>query len=115
MMAAVKAAMGVAGDIAERRLDPAALGARVAQEARVAFGRVVGPEDPLWELHGEISRSFLAAGGIPADELAEWLAVARAREPVEAVAAMVCTDDDMRALLGVPAALPSPVVDVSQS
>lgn len=33
--------------------------------------------DALWPLQLDVCRAVLAAGGIPPDELAEWLAVAR--------------------------------------
>lgn len=81
---AVRAAMAIARDIAEGRLDPADLAAVTATEQREAFGRVAGPGDALWELHVEVARQVLAAGGVPVDELAEWVAVFRAAagEPV---------------------------------
>ncbi|OBC03353.1 hypothetical protein A5784_14030 [Mycobacterium sp. 852013-50091_SCH5140682] len=79
--AGVDAAMSLAEDIATGRLDPAALDAAAVAEARALFGRVEGPDDPLWELHVDIARQVLAVGGgLPADELAEWLAVTRAAE-----------------------------------
>jgi hypothetical protein len=31
----------------------------------------------MWEVQVEVARAVLATGGIPADELSEWLAVAR--------------------------------------
>ncbi|ORA38092.1 flagellar hook-length control protein [Mycobacterium aquaticum] len=83
--AGVDAAMSLAEDIATGRLDPAALDAAAAAEARALFARVEGPDDPLWELHVDVARQVLAVGGgIPAGELAEWLAVTRAAEGVEA-------------------------------
>lgn len=85
--AGVDAAMSLAEDIATGRLDPAALDAAAVAEARALFGRVEGADDPLWELHVDIARQVLAVGGgLPADELAEWLAVTRAAEgaPVDA-------------------------------
>jgi hypothetical protein len=48
---------------------------------RELFGIVgSGPEDPLWELHGDVARQYLAAGGASANELAEWTEVQRRRE-----------------------------------
>lgn len=47
-----------------------------ADECRELFAAVVGPGDPLWPLHIEVTRQVLAADGIPAGELTEWLAVA---------------------------------------
>ena len=78
---AVKGAMSAAKDIAEGKLAPAALDAAVADECRELFGAVVGPTDPLWPLHVDVARQVLALGGVPADELTEWRAVARSREP----------------------------------
>jgi hypothetical protein len=80
---AIKAATSVARDIAEGRLDPAALEAQAAEECRQLFGTVVGRDDPLWGLHVDIARQVLAGGGIPAGELQEWAAVARSREHVD--------------------------------
>lgn len=82
---AIKAAMSVARDIAEGRLDPAALAAVTAEEQRAAFGRVAGPGDELWPLHEDITRQSIALGAMTTDELAEWVAVRRTVEgqPVE--------------------------------
>lgn len=83
---AIKAAMSVAKDLAEGRVTVAQIGAEVAAEHRRMFGTVVGPDDPLWPVHVEVCRRVLALDGIPPDELAEWLAVTRAKLGVEAVA-----------------------------
>lgn len=84
--AAVDAAMTLAEDVVTGRLDPAALDAAAAAEARALFGRVEGPGDPLWELHVDVFRQVLAVGGAcSADELSEWVAVYRQAEGVEAV------------------------------
>lgn len=81
---AIKAAMAIAAEIAEGKLDPADLAAVTAEEARAAFGRVVGPGDELWPLHVEVFRAVLAVGGaIQANELAEWTAVYAAKEGVD--------------------------------
>lgn len=79
--AGIKAAMAVARDIADAKLDPADLTAQFAADARSLFGAVVGPDDPLWPVQLDVARQVLGLGGVPADELAEWLAVARRREP----------------------------------
>jgi hypothetical protein len=76
--AAVNSALSVANDVAAGKLDPAELDAAATEACRELFGRVVGPGDPLWGLHLEVARGVLAAGGVPANELQEWLAVARA-------------------------------------
>lgn len=81
---AVDAAVSVAEDIAAGRISPAELDAIVMREARAAAFTVVGPDDPLWELQVEVARGVLALDGIPVDELAEWLAVTRSAQGVEA-------------------------------
>lgn len=81
---AINGAMSLADDIAQGRLDPAALEAQAVTELRELVGTVVGPGDACWELQCNIARQVLALDGIPATELAEWLAVTRQRagEPV---------------------------------
>lgn len=78
--AGIKAAMAVARDIADAKLDPADLTAEFVADARSLFGVVVRPDDPLWPLQLDVARQVLDLGGVPADELAEWLTVARRRE-----------------------------------
>ena len=77
---AIKAAMAVGRDVAEGRLNPAALEAAAVAECRQLVGQVIGPGDALWPLQVEVARGVLAAGGVPANELAEWLAVQRQAE-----------------------------------
>lgn len=76
---AIKAASSVARDVADGRLAPAELEQHAVTECRELFGTVAGPGDPLWALHLDVARQVLGLDGIPADELAEWLAVARQR------------------------------------
>lgn len=80
----IRAAASVGRDAAEGRLSPGQLEAQAAAELRALFGTVVGDGDPAWPVQLDVARGVLAAGGIPADELSEWLAVARHRagEPV---------------------------------
>ncbi|WP_301121086.1 flagellar hook-length control protein [Mycolicibacterium fortuitum] len=83
--AGVDAAMSVAEDIATGKVDTAQLDAAVAAEARALFGRVEGPGDPLWDLQVDVFRQVLAVGGgVSSVELAEWVAVYRAAEGVDA-------------------------------
>lgn len=77
---AVDAALSVAEDIASGKLPAAELDAMVAAECERLFDRAVGPEDPLWVVQCRVARRVLAAGGVPANELAEWLAVTRLAE-----------------------------------
>jgi hypothetical protein len=83
---AIDAAMSVAEDVAEGKVDPAALDQAIADECRELFGTVVGPGDSLWPLHIDVCRQALALGALTVDELSEWLGVARSRagEPVSA-------------------------------
>jgi len=81
MKAAVTAALAIAEDVTAGQLDVAALDALALEECRGLFSRVVGPGDVLWDLHVEVARQVLAVGGgVPVDELAEWVAVYRAAE-----------------------------------
>lgn len=81
---AIKAASSIARDVADGRLTPADMEAQLEAELRALVGTVVGEGDPLFALQVEIARGVLAVGGVPTDELAEWLTVARHRagEPV---------------------------------
>ncbi|MBF9328241.1 flagellar hook-length control protein [Mycobacteroides chelonae] len=76
----VTAAMSVADDAAEGRLDPATLESQLVEELHELVGSVVGEDDPLWPLQLDVARGVLAAGGLDASELSEWAAVARRRE-----------------------------------
>lgn len=82
---AIKAAASVARDVADGKLPVPDLQTQAVTELRQLFGAVVGEGDACWELQLDAARQVLAAGGIPADELAEWLAVARHRagEPLD--------------------------------
>ncbi|BBY84693.1 flagellar hook-length control protein [Mycolicibacterium tokaiense] len=76
----VTAAMGIAKDAAEGRLGPTDLEAELQVELRNLLGVVVGPDDPAWPVQLDVARAVIAAGGIPTDELSEWVAVQRRRE-----------------------------------
>ncbi|MEN4449988.1 flagellar hook-length control protein [Mycobacterium sp. SM3041] len=93
----IKAALAVAEDIASGKLPAGELDAMVAGECERLFGRVAGPGDPLWELQCQVARKVLGMGGIPANELAEWLAVTRLAEGgswIERVLAEGVDDED---------------------
>jgi hypothetical protein len=75
----IKSAAAVARDIAEGRLSPATLEAQLDTELRALVGTVVGEGDPLFALQADIARGVLAVGGVPVDELSEWVAVGRRR------------------------------------
>lgn len=79
---AIKAAASVARDLADGRIAPTDLEHHAVSELRQLAGEVVGPGDPVWPLQVQIAHGVLAAGGIDADELSEWLAVARHRAGV---------------------------------
>jgi len=76
---AIKAAASIARDVADGKLSPADLQAQAIAELQQLVGTVAGPDDPVWPLQLDIARQVLALGGVSADELAEWLAVARHR------------------------------------
>lgn len=81
---AIRAASSVARDVADGKLSPADLERQAVAELQQLVGTVVGPDDPAWPVQLDVCRQVLALGGVPADELQEWLAVAhhRAGEPV---------------------------------
>lgn len=72
---AVEAAMSVAEDIADGRLDPSDLQHQAVAELRELFGSVTGPEDPVWPLHCDVARQAVALGALGPDELREWAVV----------------------------------------
>ncbi|MFT8179227.1 flagellar hook-length control protein [Mycobacteroides chelonae] len=80
----IEAAMSVADDVAQGRLDPEHLEQQAVAELQALVGTVVGQDDPLWDLQLQVTSGVLAAGGVPTDELAEWLAVQRRRENPDA-------------------------------
>jgi hypothetical protein len=74
-------------DVSEGRLTAATMADRAVQRCREVFGQCDGPADPLWQVHVDLCRAVLGHGGLPASELAQWLAVARSHEnPSTAVA-----------------------------
>nr|WP_234708499.1 flagellar hook-length control protein [Mycobacteroides abscessus] len=85
---AIEAAMSIADVVASGKLDPASLEQQMLTELRDLVGTVVGQDDPLWDLQLQVASGVLAAGGVPTDELAEWLAVQRRRENPEAAEAL---------------------------
>lgn len=74
---AINAAMSVADDVAAGRLSPADLDTTLVEACKALLGDVRGPDDPLFDLQVAVARGVLGVGGIPADELTEWAAVAR--------------------------------------
>ncbi len=80
---AVDAVAVVMRRVAEGTLTGAAMASRAAQRCSEVFAVCDGPTDPLWPAHVAICRAVLGFGGLPAAELAQWLAVARNRENPE--------------------------------
>jgi hypothetical protein len=72
--------MAIAEAITQEQMQPADLEAAAVEQCRELFATVYGPEDPLWSMHVDVIRQGLALGALSADEIAEWLAVARTRE-----------------------------------
>ena len=76
----IKEIMRVAEDLAAGRISVAEVEGPAVAQCEALFGTVAGPGDPLWDLQCEVARRVLGRGGIPANELAEWLAVTRLAE-----------------------------------
>ncbi|MEU7767916.1 flagellar hook-length control protein [Nocardia sp. NPDC049190] len=72
--------MTVAGDIADGRLDPAALERRAAEACTDLMTTTFDPHGPIREAQVAVARGVLAAGWLTADEVAEWAAVLRRAE-----------------------------------
>ena len=79
-VAAAEAVAVLMTEVSEGRLTAATMADRAAARCREMFGTCDGPTDPLWPVHVELARQVLGHGGLPAAELAQWLAVARSRE-----------------------------------
>lgn len=79
-VAAAEAVAVLMREVTEGRLTSATMADRAVQRCREVFGQCDGPTDPLWSVHVEICRSVLGHTGLPASELAQWLAVARNHE-----------------------------------
>ena len=83
---AIAAALAVAEDLDSGKIDSADLDRQLRDELAAMFTNVVGPGDLCWELQVEVARAVLAVGGgVSADELSEWAAVARSREAPDGV------------------------------
>jgi hypothetical protein len=81
-------------EVSEGRLTAATMADRAAQRCRDVFGQCDGPTDPLWLVHVDLCRAVLGHGGLPASELAQWLAVARCHENPGAAAAEALSLDN---------------------
>lgn len=79
-LAAAEAVAVLMTEVSEGRLTAATMADRALQRCREVFGQCDGPTDPLWPVHVDLCRAVLGHGGLPASELAQWLAVARNRE-----------------------------------
>lgn len=77
---AVEAAMKIATDVTEGKMQVSELEAAAIEQCRELFATVYGPEDALWELHIDVARQVFHMGGFTAAELSEWVAVMRSRE-----------------------------------
>lgn len=76
---AVKATMAIARGLTEGTLRVEDMHARAVARCEELMGTVIGPASPVWALQLKVARGVLAVDGIPVDELAEWLAVTRAK------------------------------------
>lgn len=77
---AVKATMAIARGLTEGTLHVEDMHARAVARCEELVGTVIGPASPVWALQLKVARGVLAVDGIPADELAEWLAVTRSKQ-----------------------------------
>lgn len=71
----VNSAFDVQAAITDGTLSAANLEADLVETMCAEFGTVGGPDDPLFELHRDVTRQFIAAGGLTSNELREWLSV----------------------------------------
>ncbi|MGJ6122976.1 hypothetical protein QN239_10395 [Mycolicibacterium sp. Y3] len=76
----ITAAMSVATDAADGKITPAALERQAVEELSALMLLAPEPGTDLATLRIEVARRVLAEGGVPADEISEWLAVQRRRE-----------------------------------
>ena len=76
---AIKTAMGIARDIAAGKIDPAELERQAVTDLTALMDVEPEPDSALWELQADVCRRTLARGALQATEVAEWLAVLRAR------------------------------------
>ncbi|MDX1880087.1 flagellar hook-length control protein [Mycolicibacterium sp. 141076] len=94
---AIAAVMQVAEDLAAGRITAAEVEGPAVEQCRALFERVAGPGDALWDLQCQVARKVLGMGGIPANELAEWVAVMRrceGRSWIERALAEGADDED---------------------
>lgn len=85
----IRAATSVARDVAESRLRPSELEAEALRELSALCDTDAEPGSELEGLQLTVARRALAAGLVPADELSEWLSVARSRSGGGALSAEV--------------------------
>jgi hypothetical protein len=79
-LAAAEAVAVLMTEVSEGKLTAATMADRAVQRCRKVFGQCDGPTDHLWPVHVDLCRAVLGHAGIPASELAQWLAVARNHE-----------------------------------
>jgi hypothetical protein len=79
-LAAAEAVAVLMTGVSEGRLTAATMAEAAVRRCREVFGQCNGPTDPLWPVHVDICRQVFGHGGLPASEVAQWLAVARSRE-----------------------------------
>jgi len=79
----INAAAGAIEGITGGSLRPEDVERRAVEAMRETFG-LVGADatDPLWSLHGDVCRQYLAAHGVSANELREWASVQQRFEDV---------------------------------
>jgi len=76
-VAAADAVAVLMAEVTSGDLTAATMADRAVQRCREVCGQCDGPTDPLWSVHVDLCRAVLGHAGLPASELAQWLAVAR--------------------------------------
>ena len=76
-VAAAEAVAVLMTEVSEGRLTAVMMADRAVARCREMFGHCDGPTDVLWSVHLEICRAVLGHAGLPANEVAQFLAVAR--------------------------------------
>lgn len=77
---AIESTMQIAEKLADGRLRVEDMHARAVARCEELMGTVIGPASQVWALQVKVARGVLAVDGIPVDELAEWVAVTRAKQ-----------------------------------
>lgn len=89
---AIDAALQLAEDLNDGKIDSAGLDIELASTCRALVGAVTGPDDALWPMQVDIARQAIALGALTADELSEWATVMRQRATEPPQTPDLCND-----------------------